>query len=126
MLTSFAAINALLAAAGADGFATPAVIVAVIAAIAAVGGGALSYRAATAANKVNSRKVDLDEFEQQQTRYKRMIDEQDRHIDRLRHQLERVEDQLAKEKDVTASLRSEVRALQGQVDVLSRRPPLGP
>lgn len=109
----------ILFAAGETGLLTPAVIVAVIAAVAAVAGGYLSYRAATKANTVSSRKVDLDEYEAQKVRYRDMIAEQDRHIERIRHQLERVQDQLAKEQDVSAALRSEIRALQGQVDLLT-------
>jgi chromosome segregation ATPase len=93
---------------------------AVLAALAAVIGAALSYRASTRANATSDRKVDLEEFRDQQTRYKEMLSEADRHIDRIRSQLDRVQDQLGREQDVSNLLRNEVRSLQGQVDMLER------
>lgn len=119
----------LLAAAVRTDF-DPALLVALISAAVALGGGYLSYRATTKANATSDRKVDLEEFRDQQNRYKEMLAEQDRMIERLRNQMDRVQDQLAREQDVSNALRNEVRALQVAIDTLTvrsqqvARPPL--
>jgi peptidoglycan hydrolase CwlO-like protein len=99
----------------------------VMAAIAAIIAALLAFRASTRANATNDRKVNLDEYKEQQERYRRIIEDQDRQIERTRSLAERNADQLTREQEVTAALRAEVRALQGQIDLLTRsggrRPP---
>ena len=94
----------------------PAIIAAVVAAIAAL----LTFRTSSRANATNSRKVDLDEHRDGQERLRKIIEEQDRHVDRVRAQLERVQDQLAREQDVSATLRHQIHVLQDQVNELMR------
>lgn len=118
-MTPAAALIVLATAAEKAGGFDPTLLVALISAVVALVGGYLSYRATTKANATSDRKVDLEEYRDQQNRYKEMMAEQDRHIDRIRAQLDRVQDQLAKEQDVSNALRNEIRALQGQVDLLS-------
>ncbi len=100
-------------------FNDPTIIVALVAAVVSVLTALLTYRNSSKANAANDRKVDIEEFNAQQARYKEMLAEQDRHIDRIRAQLDRVQDQLAREQDVSNALRNEIRALQGQIDALS-------
>lgn len=114
------AVLMILAARQNDSVLNPAVIAAVIAALAALGGAWLTYRASSRANKTNDRKVDLDEFKEAQAWYKERLAEADRHLERIRAQLDRVNDQLAREQDVSNALRNELRSLQGQVDLLER------
>lgn len=95
----------------------------VVAGIAATVSGAtavLTWRAATAANVANAKKVDLEEHRDALGRMRQIIDEQDKHIERVRTQLERVQEQLAREQDVSMTLRVQIRSLQTQVDELMR------
>ncbi len=96
----------------------PAILIAIIASVVSLLTAYLTYRSSSRANQANDRKVDIEEFNAQQARYKEMLAEQDRHIDRIRAQLDRVADQLAREQDVSNALRNEIRALQGQVDAM--------
>lgn len=97
---------------------SPAIVVALVAAVLSVVTALLTYRSASRANAISSRKVDVEEFNAQQSRYKEMLAEQDRHVERIRTQMERLQDQLAREQDVSNALRNEIRALKGQIDAL--------
>lgn len=126
------AMVAFLLAAGKDPqLFSSAVIVAIIAAVAALGGGFLSFRAATRANRTSDRKVNLEEHRDSIDRLKRIIEEQDKHqerqterhraeLDRLNRQLDSVQAQLSQEQNVGRLLRSQVSTLEDQVRTLRR------
>lgn len=96
------------------------IIVAGIAAGVSAGTAFLTFRSASAANKANAKKVDLEEHRDALARMRQIIEEQDRHIERVRSQLDRVQEQLAREQDVSMTLRVQIRSLQNQVDELMR------
>lgn len=117
----------VLAAGPGGGSNTVALIVAVISGLVATIGAGMSYRASSRANASTDRKVDLEEYRDQQARYKDMIDTQEKYSDRLRTQIDRLnvqmdslQQQLARETDVSNALRDQIRALQGQVSLLQR------
>lgn len=124
---------ALYAAAAASNAFNPAIVISLISAAVALVGGFMSYRASTRANATSDRKVDLEEFRDQQTRYTSMIETQEKFNDRLRAQIDRLsaqvdslQQQLARETDVSNALRDQVRALQGQMALLQRMTDIGP
>lgn len=92
---------------------------AVIAAIAAISGAFLSYRAASGANRINSRKVDQEAYERAQAITDKVIDRLQGQADRLALQMETVNNRLAQEMDVSNVLRDQVRTLRAQVDDLT-------
>lgn len=117
----------ITAPAAATGLGLTAVIVSVIAGLLGSISGVLAYRASTRANLINSRKVDVEDFNAQAERYRQIIAEQDRHLDRLRTQIDRlqlqmdaVNTQASREVDISNGLRDQVRALRGQVTVLEQ------
>lgn len=104
-----------------DGLISPAVLAAVVAAIAAIIGAWLTYRSSSRANAVQDRKVSIEDFDAQQERYRKLLAEQDRVIEKIQAQMDRLQDQLAREQEVASTLRSHIRTLQGEIDDLQRR-----
>lgn len=102
-------------------------MVAGIALLGSIAGGGFSYRAAASANRIQERRVTLEEYERTQAFYRELLAEMERHLNRLRTQTKRlhaqlqaVETQLAQEQDISNVLRSQVRSLQGQVSLLEQ------
>ncbi len=97
-------------------FSEPTVVVALIAAFASIVGAVLTYRNSRQSNATNERKVDIEEFNAQQARWKMLSDQQDHQLKRVLDQLTRVEQQLDQERNVSDALRREIRHLQDRID----------
>lgn len=88
---------------------------AIVAALAASFSAWLTYRSSKRATDVADRKVSQDEYDQQQARYSRLLDDQQKLLDRMQAQVDRLANQLAQEQTANDGLRSMVRELQQQL-----------
>lgn len=104
-----------------------ALLINVVSVIGAMFAATLAYRASSratsvqrAANKTSDRKVDIEEYREQQERYRRMIEDLEKELQRVRAQGERTEIDLRREQETSTALRTEVRLLRDQIDILNR------
>lgn len=88
---------------------------AIVAALAAGYSAFLTYRNSKRATDIAERKVSVDEFDAQQARYSRLLDDQQKLLDRMQAQVDRLATQLAQEQTANDGLRSMVRELQQQL-----------
>lgn len=93
----------------------PTVVGAGIAAVAATFTTALTYRNSKRTTDLAARTVSQQEYDGQQARYSRLLDDQQKLLDRMQAQVDRLADQLAKEQGSSEALRAEVRELQRQL-----------
>lgn len=99
----------------------PTVAVALIALLGSVYSAYLTYKNSKKANDTSARKVSVEEFEAQQDRYRKLVEDQEKIIERLQRQMDRLNEQLAREQDASNTLREMVRGLQKQIDEFQTR-----
>jgi hypothetical protein len=88
---------------------------AIIAALAAGYSAFLTYRNSKRATDIAERKVGQEEYDAQQARYSRLLDDQQKLLDRMQSQVDRLATQLAQEQTANDGLRGMVRELQQQL-----------
>lgn len=95
-------------------------LAAVIAGIVAIISAALTYRASSQANRVNSTKVDAEAYDRAQNIYKSGLAEYERQMGLMREQVDRLERQVQEEREVTEKLRRYVRELRETIARMER------
>lgn len=93
----------------------PTVIGGGLAAVAATFSTVLTYRNSKRTTDLDARKVGQSEFDAQQARYSRLLDDQQKLLDRMQAQVDRLADQLSKEQTANDGLRTTVQELQRQL-----------